>query len=144
MSAGFSDQARMLSLIGGTLVVLFLFVVVHLFARGLREHPEPPLWHVPGGAPDRAEEAILRHGCGSCHVIPGIPQAEGRVGPELGRLADQAFVAGRLPNTPGNLVFWIRHPQHVDPGNAMPELGVTEQEARDIAAYLYSLASGGQ
>jgi cytochrome c2 len=33
---------------------------------------------------------------------------------------------------------WIEHPRAVNPKTAMPELGVTRTEARDMAAYLYS------
>lgn len=48
-------------------------------------------------------------------------------------------VAGMLRNSPANLIRWIRDPQGVVPGNAMPDMGVTEADARDIAAYLYTL-----
>ncbi len=82
---------------------------------------------------------ITRSGCGSCHQIPGIMHAEGLVGPPLIHFSKRTIVAGYLPNTPANLVRWIQHPQEVAPGNAMPEAGLTEQQARDIAAYLYAL-----
>jgi cytochrome c1 len=76
-------------------------------------------------------------GCGACHTVPGVPGADGRIGPELSGLADHENIAGRLENTPDNLVRWISHPQEVDPGNVMPDLGVPDSAARDIAAYLY-------
>lgn len=90
---------------------------------------------------DAARGAIVigRSGCGSCHVIPGIMQANGMVGPPLDHFARRTIVAGLLPNTPPNLVHWIRDPQQVVPGNAMPDAGLDEQQARDVAAYLYSL-----
>jgi cytochrome c len=93
-----------------------------------------------GGGADaaRAPDEIGRYGCGSCHTIAGIAAARGDVGPALEGFAQRRYIAGRLPNTPANLIHWIRHPQQVDRGNVMPELGVTPQEARDIAAYLYS------
>jgi cytochrome c1 len=75
-------------------------------------------------------------GCGACHVIPGIRMAQGRVGPELRDLRRQVYIAGSLPNTPENLVAWVRQPQHIDPATAMPNLGLTQQDAADIAAYL--------
>lgn len=87
----------------------------------------------------RGEIVIGRSGCGSCHVIPGIMQANGMVGPPLDHFARRTIVAGLLPNTPSNLVHWIRQPQQVVPGNAMPDAGLDEQQARDVAAYLYSL-----
>ncbi len=92
-----------------------------------------------GGSRDRGAAQIRRYGCGACHDIPGIPGAHARVGPALKGIAGQAYLAGRLPNEPANLTAWIRNPQHIRPPNAMPEMGVTESEARDIAAYLYTL-----
>jgi cytochrome c1 len=72
-------------------------------------------------------------------VIPGVAAAEGRVGPPLTDLVDRTFIAGRLRNEPSALVRWIRDPRAVDPNTAMPDLGVTDGDARDIAAYLYTL-----
>lgn len=132
-------RLNLLMVIGFITFLMAAVVIVNLWVRGMRDHPAPPVWAVDDADADRAEAAIQRYGCGSCHVIPGIPHAQGRVGPELDRIVDQVFIAGRLPNTPENLITWIQHPQHIDPENAMPDLGVTEQEARDIAAYLYSL-----
>ena len=92
-----------------------------------------------GGDPDKGRAAIGRYGCGSCHDIPGIRSARGTVGPPLGRIAVRSYLTGRLSNTPTNMVRWIQHPQHVERGTAMPEMGVTEDDARDIAAFLYTL-----
>jgi cytochrome c len=92
---------------------------------------------VVGGDPARGKAAISHYGCGSCHAVSGVPGAEGGVGPSLDGIGDRVYVAGRLTNTPSNLVAWIRHPKQIDAKTAMPELGVDEQDARDIAAYLY-------
>lgn len=94
---------------------------------------------VTGGSPARGKESIRRYGCGACHSIPGVAKASGQVGPPLDGIGRRAVLAGKLPNTPENLMGWIRNPQGVAPGTAMPELGVTERDARDIAAYLYTL-----
>ena len=94
--------------------------------------------HVPGGDIRRGEEALRRRGCGSCHTIPEIPGATGTVGPPLKGVKLRSYLAGRVPNDLDNLMKWIRHPRDVDAKTAMPELGVTEQEARDIAAFLYA------
>jgi cytochrome c len=94
---------------------------------------------VPGGDPQRGERAIERYGCGACHVIPGVPGARGAVGPPLTSFAKRTIVAGRLSNTSDNLTRWIRDPQAIEPGTAMPDLGVSDADARDIAAYLYTL-----
>jgi cytochrome c2 len=92
-----------------------------------------------GGSPERGQQAIPRYGCGACHTIPGVPAAQGKVGPRLADLHERVMIAGRLANTPENLVHWIREPQSVSPGTAMPNMGVTDADARDIAAYLLSL-----
>lgn len=92
-----------------------------------------------GGDPDRGIAAIGRYGCGSCHDIPGIRSARGTVGPPLERIAVRGYLAGRLSNSPSNMMRWIQHPQYVEPGTAMPEMGVTDGDARDITAFLYTL-----
>lgn len=92
-----------------------------------------------GGRVQAGRAAIERHACGACHRIPGIGAATGVAGPALNGIATRSFVAGVLPNDPANLQRWIRHPQRIVPGNGMPDQGVTPQEARDIAAYLYTL-----
>lgn len=91
------------------------------------------------GSPDRGAQLIVRYGCSSCHTIPGIRGANGLVGPPLTDFARRSYIAGVLRNSESNLQRWIRDPQGVVPGNAMPDLGVTKQDAADITAYLYTL-----
>lgn len=91
------------------------------------------------GRPDRGEALISQYGCGRCHTIPGVRAANGVVGPPLYFFSRRTYIAGELPNTPDNLVRWIRDPQAVESGTAMPNLGIGEQQARDIAAFLYTL-----
>jgi putative membrane protein len=93
---------------------------------------------VVGGDPERGQRAFRRYGCGSCHTIDGVPGAGGLVGPPLGGIGARAYVAGVLTNTPDNLTRWIRSPQDVDSLTAMPDVGVTASDARDIAAWLYT------
>jgi cytochrome c len=90
-----------------------------------------------GGDAVAGKAAIAKYGCGSCHVIPGVERARGLVGPPLTDFAWRAYIAGRLTNTAPNLETWIRLPDSVEPGTAMPTLGVSQQDARNIAAYLY-------
>jgi cytochrome c len=94
---------------------------------------------VPGGDPKQGEQALRDYGCHACHTIPGVPGAEATVGPPLTDWADRHYIAGNLPNTPDNLIRWIQQPQEIEPGTAMPNVGVTEQDARHISAYLYTL-----
>lgn len=93
---------------------------------------------VAGADPDRGRSVIVAYGCGACHVIPGIPEANGTVGPSLASFSQQRFVAGELPNTIENTVRWIMNPPGIHPETVMPDLGLTESQARDVAAYLYS------
>jgi cytochrome c len=94
---------------------------------------------VQGGEPDRGARIIKEVGCGACHMIPGIGGAEGVVGPPLTAWADRSFIAGHLPNEPDNLVRWIMDAPSVEPKTAMPDLDLTSEQARDVAAYLYTL-----
>lgn len=92
-----------------------------------------------GGEPARGHALIQQYGCGSCHAIPGVRGAHGSVGPSLAAFRERAYVGGVLPHTPENLLRWIQDPPKVDSLTAMPNLGVTEGDARHIAAYLYAL-----
>jgi cytochrome c1 len=94
---------------------------------------------IPAGDPVRGWQAIQNYGCHSCHRIPGVPGANGLAGPPLTAWAGRHYIAGKLPNEPDHLVQWIRFPQAIEPGTAMPNMGVTEPDAQDIAAYLYTL-----
>jgi putative membrane protein len=91
-----------------------------------------------GGDAMRGRDTMRTYGCATCHTIPGVDGAIGSVGPPLTQVARRSYVAG-APNTPDRLVQFLRHPRRVRPGTPMPELGVTERDARDIAAYLYTL-----
>jgi cytochrome c2 len=98
-----------------------------------------PRFEVTGGSVDSGKVAIDRYGCGSCHSIPGIRDARGMVGPPLTAWGRRTYIAGEVPNTPDYLIRWIQVPQAIEPGTVMPNLGVPEQDARNIAAYLYTL-----
>jgi mono/diheme cytochrome c family protein len=87
----------------------------------------------------RGRTALRQYACSGCHEIPGITGPAARVGPPLAGIASRQMLGGVLPNSPENLVLWIRAPQKVSPLTAMPELGVTERDARDMAAYLATL-----
>lgn len=92
-----------------------------------------------GDAHERAQLALRQYACVACHTIPGLTGSDTRVGPPLQGLARRTLIAGRLPNSEDNLVRWLRSPQQVKPGTAMPDLGVTEEHARSMARYLATL-----
>ena len=116
-------------------VTLFLTGCAGSFTR--RDYPE-----VDG---DRAlgRRLIDEYGCSSCHTIPGVAGANATVGPPLTDWADRHYIAGNLQNTPENLISWIRNPQAIEPGTAMPDMGVTTEDAQHIAAFLFSLRRSG-
>jgi len=87
----------------------------------------------------RGSGLIAQSGCGTCHDVPGVRGARGRVGPSLDHIGTQTILAGTLPNTPANMLTWIKTPQAVRPGDVMPNMGLNDHDARDIAAYLYTL-----
>ena len=121
-----------------------LLVVVHLLAlaclaAGCENHVKRTAMQITGGDPDRAASAVRKYGCGSCHTIPGIDGANAVVGPPLTRLGRRSYIAGHLSNNPDTLIRWIRHPHSFKQETAMPEMGVGDRDARDIAAYLYTL-----
>lgn len=92
-----------------------------------------------GGDPDQGAALIRKYGCSACHVIPGVEGARGMVGPPLNGIASRTYLGGQLPNTPENMMRWIQDPQSIERGTAMPNVGVSDREARHIAAYLYTL-----
>jgi mono/diheme cytochrome c family protein len=91
------------------------------------------------GDVDRGRLALAQYACHACHTIPGITSSSPNVGPPLRGLASRSLIAGKLANTPDNLALWVRGPQAVKPLTAMPDMGVTEADARDMAAYLGTL-----
>ncbi len=93
---------------------------------------------MPQADPERGRLAMNRTGCGSCHRIPGV-WPEGSVGPSLEAFAQQTLIAGRLPNRADVLAEFVRDAPRYVPGTGMPAMPLTEEEARDVAAYLYTL-----
>ena len=95
---------------------------------------------ITGGDPMRGEAMFIQYGCGSCHAVKNVRTATGMVGPPLDGIALRVIIAGHLSNTPENMEKWIRDPQQVSPGTAMPDLNVGAGDARDITAFLYTRA----
>ena len=84
-------------------------------------------------------EIIERVGCASCHAIPGVAWPVGRTAGSLKGFGARPMIAGRLPNQPDVLVRWLINAPSLDPQTGMPPMPLNEAEARDVAAYLYSL-----
>lgn len=118
-------------------LLLLIFALAALSACG--EERATGAEKVSGGDPERGRSAIQRYGCGTCHAIPGIAGANGVVGPPLAKMAKRAYIGGVLPNTTEDMMRWLMDPPAVSPKTAMPNMGVTEGDARHITAYLYTL-----
>jgi cytochrome c len=93
---------------------------------------------VTGGDPTHGRLLVRATGCAGCHEIPEIGGANGTVGPPLSSLSRRLYI-GMVLNTPEHLIQWLRNPRSIDPMAAMPAVGLSEQEARDVAAFLYTL-----
>lgn len=126
-------------LIIGSAAVLLVIAAGLAGAAALDGGENAAAQNVPGGDARRGAALISQFGCGTCHVVPGVASATGNVGPSLSRIGDRAYIAGVLANTPDNMERWLRKPQEIIPGNAMPDLGLSERDARDLTAYLDSL-----
>jgi cytochrome c len=95
---------------------------------------------VPQGGPQRGLQLLSRYQCGSCHAIPGAVSHSVGNAPPLDGFGRRSYIAGRIPNDARHLQQWLQKPQSLFPGTTMPDLGVTPEDARDIAAYLLSLS----
>lgn len=127
------------AIFAAVIVVVLLIGAIWEYARErtqLRVHAAAET----GGDPRRGEAMFIQYGCGSCHALKGVRTAVGSVGPPLDGIGVRVIVAGHLANSPENMQKWIRDPQRVSPGTAMPDLNVGETDARDISAFLYTRA----
>ena len=127
------------AIVAAVVIVLAIVGVIYEYAQQrslLRMHAAAET----GGDPARGEAMFIQYGCGSCHALKDVRTATGMVGPPLDGIALRMIIAGHLSNNPQNMEKWIRDPQQVSPGTAMPDLNVGEQDARDITAFLYTRA----
>jgi cytochrome c1 len=109
-----------------------------LLALGLLAGCAPPVPPGVAGDPVRGKIALTQYACQSCHMIPGVPGSKVYVGRPLSDLGKRKILVGTLETSQANLERWIRDPQAIDPHTAMPNMGVSERDARDMSAYLLS------
>ena len=114
-------------------------ICISLLLCGCDEHFDSTAIARTGGDAQRGRDKINFYGCASCHTIPGIHGADARVGPSLERVAGRSYIGVGLENNPQNLIEWIKHSRDLDPKAAMPNLHISDADARDIACYLYTL-----
>lgn len=94
---------------------------------------------VAQGDRERGRSLLAHYQCGSCHVIPGAAYSGHQLGPPLDGFGGRGYIGGQIPNRPETLQRWLQDPQSLLPGTTMPDLGVSQDDARDIAAYLLAL-----
>ena len=99
----------------------------------------PAFGQAPPAQRERGRLLLAQYQCGSCHTIPDVQAARGRIGPTLAAFGRRSYIAGQVPNGPDALVRWIVAPAAVVPGTTMPAMGVSPDDARDMAAYLLAL-----
>src|SRR5689334_21570049 len=121
------------------IALLLMIVMAAVFAACEDNRAVKRAAELTGGDPTQGRAKIEYYGCGACHTIPGVNGARALVGPELTHFASRVYVAGVLPNSPQNVMRWIQNPKQVDSLTAMPNLNVSEADARDITGYLYTL-----
>lgn len=89
--------------------------------------------------PGRGRRLVMDKGCVACHAFPDVKWPRGGLGPSLENFGRQGLIAGRLPNQPGVLMQFVRNAPAFVPGTAMPPVAMSDQEARDVTAYLLQL-----
>jgi cytochrome c len=134
--AGGASRRALREACRGTLALTIATLVVFSACRDTSGEPPRLVW---GADVSRGAQLVSDGGCGACHVIPGVRNAVGQVGPSLAEFGRRAMIAGQLSNTPEQLERWLMNPPAIDPETAMPNLGLRVGEARDIAGYLYTL-----
>ena len=97
-----------------------------------RHTPPPPVDSAAAG-----EKLFTAKGCVACHSLVAVDAPKGMIGPNLANVGARSYIAaGTLKNTDENLAHWIRDPQGIKKGVLMPNLGVSETDAKALAAFL--------
>ncbi len=115
------------------------FAAVLLLLAACNREQKAPIAAAPIGNVESGRRLVQQYGCTSCHDIPGVSGPRGSIGPALTGVGARPIIAGKLPNTPPNMIKYLQNPQSTDPANAMPNLGLTEAQARDVAAFMDTL-----
>ena len=123
----------------GLIMVVALPLALSMGALGGCSRDEERATAVPGGDASRGMKLLAQYQCGACHAIPGVPAARGTAGPSLDNFGLRSYIAGRVPNLPDRLASWIVNPPAMVPQTRMPAMGVSEADARHMAAYLHTL-----
>lgn len=120
-------------------LILLTLVVALPACNLLREFDFKRGARMTGGTPELGRKRLAQHSCVSCHFIPGVPRGEGKSAQSLAHWYWRRTFLNTYKNTPQNLEKWLETPSHRKPGTAMPDLSVSPQDSRDMAAYLFSI-----
>lgn len=123
---------------GGSLVRACAVILLIVAAAACKPPPDEQRF-LPTADASKGKQVIKRVGCAACHTIDGIGWPKGRAAPALRGFAGRALIAGRVPNRPDMLAQFVRNAPAVVPGTTMPPMPLTEQESREVAAYLYEM-----
>jgi cytochrome c2 len=93
----------------------------------------------PSADHEKGRVLIQQYGCLTCHIVPGIDGPRGMVGPSLEAFGSRPTILNKAPNDLATLTRYLQNPQQVDPQTAMPNLGLSEGDAKSIATFLHSL-----
>ncbi|HEV7346214.1 MAG TPA: c-type cytochrome [Devosia sp.] len=116
-----------------------LLAAMVLAVAACQQEGVPAEHRIVDGDPERGRAAIVAIGCGACHHVPGVRGAHGVVGPSLDAFGHRKLIGGVMPNEPTILVQWVQDAPSLIPETGMPDLPLSQAQARDIAAYLYTL-----
>jgi len=117
----------------------FLAMAVLCAGCDMGSKPEPPYKDPPPNQRIKSQALLVQYQCGSCHEIPQVPSSRNGIGPSLEGFGRRSYIAGEIPNSHGALTRWIVFPGTLVPGTRMPAMGVSPQDASDIASYLLTL-----
>ncbi len=91
------------------------------------------------GDPESGRRLFATTGCAGCHTLASLSNATGVSGPVLANVVLRPTLAGEaIPMTPETMTRWLLDPSALKPGTPMPNVGLTDPQARDITAFLYS------
>ena len=117
-------------------IVALVFVIT---GCGLLASSPDPRVEETGGNVERGKDLMRTHGCVTCHSAPGMASVENGYGPDLDGFANNRLIAGQAENDPETLIQFLLVPYSVAPGTSMPTVDISEEDARDIATWLYTL-----
>ena len=135
------SKGTVTAVVGSLAVGLALVMMNSAFSSDRTEVKVAASEFAPGGQAAEGARIIASKPCGACHTIPGVPGAQATIGPNLAGVGSRTKIAGGAVDNrgPNDLKAWIMNPGGLKPGTAMPNLGLSDDEATKIVAFLVTL-----